>query len=63
MFLSPGIFAEDLMAVGEMERDKITKETERNRITMERTLYERERQPSFTDADKAGMCLMIKAKL
>jgi len=52
MFLSPGSYVEDLMAVGEMER---------NKITMERTLYERGRQPSFTDADKAGMCLMINA--
>jgi len=54
MFLSPGSYVEDLMAVGEMERDKITRE---------RSLYERERQPSFTDADKAGMCLMINATL
>jgi len=39
------------MKVGEMERDKLTRE---------RTLYERERQPSFTEAEKAGMYLMIK---
>ena len=52
MFLSPGSYVEDLMVVGEMER---------NRITTERNLYERERQPSFTEADKAGMCLMINA--
>jgi len=52
MFLSPGSYVEDLMAVGEMERD---------RITRERTIYERERQSSFTDTEKAGMCLMINA--
>jgi len=61
MFLSPGSYVEDIMVVGEMERNKLTREMERNRITMERTLYERERQPSFTDAEKAGMCLMINA--
>jgi len=45
MFLSPGSYVEDLMAVGEMERNKLTRE---------RIIYEREQQPSFTDTEKAG---------
>jgi len=71
MFLSPGIYVEDIIAIGEMERYRITMERERQpsvtvitgKMAPTRLINERERQPSFTEADEASLCSRIHATL
>jgi len=60
MFLSPGIYVEDIIAIGEMEHNRIMMERERQPSV---TVVEWERQPSFTEADEASLCSRIHATL